>query len=62
MTDKSEKEPDKNRCEDCGNQEDTVRYTTCPFAEEIYDERVYVTICSQCYQERCDDIQELTNE
>ncbi len=56
MTDKSEKEPDKLRCQDCGEQDDTVRYTTCPFAEEINYERVYVTICSRCYQERCWDI------
>lgn len=62
MTDKSEKEPDKRRCENCGKQDDTVRYTTNPFAEEVYGEKVYVTICSQCYQELCDDIQELTNE
>ncbi len=42
-------------CDDCGTTEDVER-TTCPFAEEIYEDEVEVDLCPACYHERCMDI------
>jgi hypothetical protein len=50
MTDKELK------CEDCGKIGDDVEVTICPFAQEIHDEEIEVTICDDCYHERCMDI------
>lgn len=43
-------------CEDCGKKDETVRHTTCPYAEEVSDERVSIIVCSDCYRERCNDV------
>lgn len=43
-------------CQDCGKQDETVSETTCPFAEEIHEIIVDITVCKDCYHERCMDI------
>ena len=50
------KKPKYLKCEDCGKENDDVEETYCPFAEEIYNENIRVTICKDCYHERCMDI------
>ena len=42
-------------CQDCGTTEG-VRETTCPFAEEVNNRIIDITICDKCYHERCMDI------
>ena len=44
----------KGKCDDCGAP--GAEYTTCPYAEEINDEEIWLWLCDDCYQERCDDI------
>lgn len=46
-------------CDDCGvsqTKNESVRETTCPFAEEISGREVQVTLCDDCYKERLWDI------
>lgn len=43
-------------CDDCKKSKPDVKHTTCPFAQEICDERVSCTLCDDCYHERCMDI------
>lgn len=43
-------------CDDCGEEKDDVEATFCPFAREINDEDIPMNLCSDCYQERADDI------
>ena len=38
-------------CDDCDTTIDVER-TTCPFAEEIYEEEVEADLCPACYHER----------
>ena len=51
-----EKDNDLLRCDDCGKAKEDVRHTTCPYAEEINDSINPVTLCDDCYHERCMDI------
>ena len=44
------------KCGDCGAVGETVKDTTCPYAEEIHDEVVDITVCSDCYYQRLMDI------
>lgn len=44
------------KCQDCGEKREDVKDTLCPFALDMFDECRNVTICSDCYQDRCDDI------
>lgn len=43
-------------CEDCGEQDNTVSETTCPYAAEIYSEYKEVTLCDGCYNRRWGEI------
>jgi hypothetical protein len=43
-------------CDDCGKEKEDVQLTTCPYAEEIYDEIDECYLCDGCYQERANDI------
>lgn len=43
------------KCFDCGTTKD-VTQTICPFADEIYDDQIKMTLCSDCYHERCMEI------
>jgi hypothetical protein len=43
-------------CDDCHEAKHDVKVTTCPFTEEIYDKKISVTLCNDCYYERCMDI------
>jgi hypothetical protein len=45
----------KFKCHDCGTLENTKR-TTCPFADEIYNKVLKVTLCPKCYHDRLMDI------
>lgn len=47
---------DFEECQDCGKKDETVHDTTCPYAEEINDSIVKITVCDECYHERCMDI------
>lgn len=42
-------------CQDCGTT-DGVDYTVCPYADEINQEIVHITVCEGCYHERLMDI------
>lgn len=46
---------DELKCEDCGTTEGVV-YTICPYSEELYDEKIGILVCDDCYHERCMDI------
>jgi len=41
------------RCEGCGKE---GYETTCPYAEEIHNTIIKVTLCERCYNERLMDI------
>jgi hypothetical protein len=45
-------------CQDCGNAFPVkdLKYGDCPFASEIYNEKVETVLCGDCYHERCMDI------
>ena len=43
-------------CDDCGKEKEDVVQTTCPYAEDIHEETVDCTLCSDCYHERCMEI------
>lgn len=47
---------EKNKCEICGKEGEDVAYEADPFILEIDDEIVMRWLCSQCWQERADDI------
>lgn len=44
------------KCQDCKECKPDVKETACPFVQEIYDKIEMVTICGDCYYERCQDI------
>jgi len=46
------------QCQDCGRTDEEVEVTEgfCPYMEDIYGEQVPVTLCKDCYWERCQDI------
>jgi len=44
------------KCDDCYKDKEDVKKTTCPYAEEIADEKVECDLCDDCYYERCMDI------
>ena len=44
------------KCDDCERNIFTSFCDYCPFAEEIHNEIVKVTICEQCCEERVMDI------
>lgn len=46
----------EQRCEDCEKITGDVRFTNCPYAEEIHEKQVPVYLCQSCYKERCMDI------
>lgn len=39
-------------CDDCGEASSDVQNTECPYAKEMRDETVAVTLCKFCYKER----------
>lgn len=45
-------------CQDCGKEltEDDPGECMCPFQDEIYDEKVPISVCADCYHERKMDI------
>jgi len=43
-------------CEDCGARDETVEIVYCPYAQDIYDELIEVTICSKCCEQRALDV------
>lgn len=45
-----------NQCQDCGELKESVIERPCPYAQEIYDKTVLVTICDECSHERAMDI------
>jgi hypothetical protein len=44
------------KCDTCEAQDETVRDTICPYANEIYEEKRPMTLCSECYNQRAEDI------
>jgi hypothetical protein len=40
------------KCQDCGKVSADVTETTCPYSEEIYNEKVAIVACSNCIHER----------
>lgn len=44
------------KCEDCGIENETVSTTTCPFAADVHGKEVVITVCDECYHQRCLDI------
>lgn len=44
------------KCQDCSKENETVEHTFCPYEEEINDEIVSITVCTECYHNRCADI------
>ncbi len=46
-------EENKLVCDDCKQSKPDVKETFCPYSEEINDEKVPVTLCDNCYYERC---------
>ena len=50
-----EEEPDVLVCEECGSKEN-VQKDFDPYALEINDKEIEVTLCADCYQERVWDI------
>jgi hypothetical protein len=44
------------KCEDCGKESSDVKETVCPYAEEIYSEKIPAILCDDCYLERCLDV------
>lgn len=49
-------EKEMNICDDCGKAKEDVHLTTCPYTEEIHDEREECYLCDDCYSERMNDI------
>ena len=47
---------EKLTCDNCGKCGETVEETICPFAYEVYDESIEMTLCQDCWQNRADDI------
>jgi hypothetical protein len=43
-------------CDDCGEDKEDVMDTFCPYAWEILEEDVPVSLCESCYHERCMEI------
>lgn len=43
------------KCEDCGKRDSSVRYTPCPFDEEMGFIN-FVYLCTTCEEDRADDI------
>ncbi len=43
-------------CDDCGCTDDTVRATVCPYAEDINGVEEECNLCSDCYDNRADEI------
>lgn len=52
---KKKVEPEVLVCDDCGTKEG-VRETTCPYASEIGNKEIEITVCDNCYRERAMDI------
>jgi hypothetical protein len=48
--------PNLLTCDDCGEKNETVKYTCCPFALEINGEDIPMNLCDDCHQQRADDI------
>lgn len=44
------------KCDDCGDENETVVDTICPFAAEIHETEVEITVCEDCYTDRLYDI------
>ena len=44
------------KCEDCGKSDETVERLNCPYDEEIHSMITVITVCSDCYDERLNDI------
>ena len=44
------------QCDDCGKSGDDVHESTSPYAADINDKEVECVLCSDCAQERADDI------
>ena len=44
------------RCQDCEQIKDDVKNTTCPFASEIHNETLHITVCEDCEYERAMNI------
>lgn len=44
------------QCQDCGKRKPDVDETTCPYAEEINEEEVWIVVCDDCRHERAMDI------
>jgi len=42
------------RCEECGSED--AEETTCPYAESMQGVIIEVTLCSECYNQRVQDI------
>jgi hypothetical protein len=43
-------------CEDCGTTSEDVTETTCPFAEDVYGEKINIIACTRCVNQRAEDI------
>lgn len=44
------------KCDDCPCTDESVKQTTCPYADEIRGEEIPVVLCDECYHQRCMDI------
>lgn len=43
-------------CDDCGKQAEDAEETLCPYAQDIDGEDVPCVLCTECYNNRCDEI------
>lgn len=48
-------EEKKLRCQDCGTGREVVE-TTCPYADDVLDEKIDIVVCLGCLHERAMDI------
>lgn len=44
------------KCQDCGEEKEDVRETTCPYDSEINEIETPITVCGDCYHQRGMDI------
>ncbi len=44
------------KCVQCDKEKEDVEEVICPYAQDVYNEVVLVTLCDNCYTERLMDI------
>lgn len=46
----------ENRCQDCEQIKPDVSTRLCPFAQDVHNKEVQITVCDDCCHERAMDI------